>query len=160
MNKKTIIIIVVIAVLVLAVWGIWELLSRDKNPSGEEQAKTVYQVMVAIRDQKSSDPVEDARSSLKAGDVLLVKSGENSPWSDTEKTSSLILKMELFPDEVQKLVESVTEKNSDSEEAQENITLLRKYRIDFDEIDFDAEKWNGVQPFDDKTFDWSIVEEK
>lgn len=160
MNKKTIIIIGVVAVLALAVWGIWELLNRDKNSLEEEQTKTVYQVMVAIRDQKSSDPVEDARSSLKAGDVILAKSGENSPWSDTERTSTLILKMELFPEEAQKLIESVTEKNSDSEEAQENITLLRKYRIDFDEIDFDAEKWNGTQLFDDKIFDWSIVEKK
>jgi hypothetical protein len=189
MDKKTIIIIAVV-VFILGALGIWKFWGDD-NESSEENTKQVYQAIVAIRDQKSSDPVEDARSSLKVGDVILVKSGENNPWSDTEKASNLILKMELNSEQAQKLVESVTEKlgkdekksqlgeyeksmkenggQLDGEEmkryeeeldVQENVVVLRKYRIDFDEIDFDAEKWNGTQPFDDKIFDWSIVEKK
>ncbi|KKP70677.1 MAG: hypothetical protein UR69_C0003G0015 [Candidatus Moranbacteria bacterium GW2011_GWE2_35_2-] len=189
MNKKVIIIIAV-AVLILGALGIWKFWG-GKGDSSEENTKQVYQAMVAVRDQKNSDPVEDARNSLKAGDVILVKSGENNPWSDTEKASNLILKMELNEEQAQKLVESVTEKlgkdekksqlaeyeksikeNSgqlDEEEmkryeeeldGQENVVVLRKYRIDFDEIDFVPEKWSGTQLFDGKIFNWSIVEKK
>ncbi|TSD00926.1 MAG: hypothetical protein Athens071425_532 [Parcubacteria group bacterium Athens0714_25] len=189
MNKKVIIIIAV-GVLILGSLGIWKFWGDD-NESSEENTKQVYQAIVAIRDQKSSDPVEDARSSLKAGDVILVKSGENNPWSDTEKASNLILKMELNEEQAQKLVESVTEKlgkdekksqlaeyeksmkenggQLDGEEmkryeeeldGQENVVVLRKYRIDFDEIDFAPEDLGKGQPFPDKVFDWKIVEEK
>jgi len=189
MNKKVIIIIAV-GVLILGALGIWKFWG-GRSDSPEENTKQVYQAIVAIRDQKSSDPIEDARSSLKVGDVILIKAGENNPWSDTERTSNLIVKIELNQEEAQKLTESVMEKLSKDEKSkqldamkknmgenggqvdgeelkryeeelnnQENVIVLRKYRINFGKINFKPEEWKGSQPFDDKVFDWRIVEEK
>ncbi len=62
----------------------------------------VYSVAIMARSQFNRDPVEDARSSLKYGDVLTIQPANHS-WSDLEKISYLIIKMNLTKSQVIKL---------------------------------------------------------
>jgi len=147
-----------------------------------------YSVAVFVRDQYNSDPTEDARTSNKAGDVLMVLP-ENHNWSETEKNSYLILKMRLTDDEFIKITEPVTKKRDKSEinqkiaETKENnpqatdeelkqmreelenelITVRpRKYFINFKKLPkkFEPNDLIKGQPFGDQIFDWSIVRKK
>lgn len=157
----------------------------------QKQKNTVYNnysVLVFVHDQKTKDPIEDARSSNKAGDVMTVLK-EDHNWSTTEKTSYLILKMRLSDAQAAKIIEPVTEKRSKEEiekeieemkknnpetknedierrrEELENelITVRsRKYRIDFEKLPkpFTPNDLVKGQPFADQVFDWDIVEKK
>lgn len=184
MRKKIVVVIILIIIISLGIWSGKKIFKSEP--------KEIYQVIVAVRDQQSADPVEDARSNLKVGDVILAKKGENNPWSDTERVSNLILKIELTESQAQELVASVTEKLSNAEkksrlaeiknaprgedapmptademdryendlDSQENVVLLRKYRINLDKIGFKLENINSGQSFDDKVFGWEIVSKK
>ncbi len=153
-----------------------------------EAPKQIYDVVVRVRNQKSADPVEDKRSSMKKGDVLLVKS-EGHKWSNTEKISYLILKMNLTQEQSEKLTQSVEKELSKDEiekemnqfkegrdaleqeeidrykeelEQRRETVVLRKYRINMSKyfLEFEANDLIKGQPFQDEIYDWGIVEKK
>lgn len=179
--KKVVIFLLILALIVVAGWLVKKYVFKNKP-------KEVYDVAVMVREQKSSDPKEDARSSLKIGDVLLAKKSGHQ-WSRTEKISYLILKMDLTPEQFQKLTEPVTKKLTKDEKAKEmeqfkqgreNIpeeeikrfkeelaqrretVVMRKYRIKMEKYfpDFKPNDLIKGQPFDGEVFDWKIVEKK
>lgn len=155
----------------------------------EPAPKASYEALVMMRDQSSGNADEDRRSSLKAGDVILVQK-EGHSWSDSERISYLILKMSLTEEQAQRLTQPLDrevgeDELSDEEKqriedekkrAQERgtefrreprrITLMaRQYRIDLEEIGFPGTEDNanslmGSQPFPDRVFDWGSVEKK
>ncbi len=181
MNKTQITTALVVMVLIAGGFWIFNFFTKDKGES------FVYEVLVQVRDKKSSnDPVEDAKTSFKKGDVLLTKKGESS-WSATEKVSYLILKMELTEDQNQKLTMSV-EKEMDKKEIKKEleqfkenregfleeeiekieeelkqrkeIVAIRKYRINMEEFfsDFVPTDLIQGQPYQKEVYDWSMVE--
>lgn len=145
--------------------------------------KKVYEVAVMVRDQYSSNPEEDMRSSLKVGDVLVVK-GEGLEWSQIEKVSYLILRMKLNEEQAQKLTQADGKEVKKPEPIEEELANLspeqqqdlkkereepdfqtirpRKYRINMNKFkDFDPITLLSTgQPYMDKVYDWGIVEEK
>ncbi len=154
----------------LVVWGVKSLVSviGGGNSANKESGDKVYEVLVAVRDQHNSDPEEDKKSSMKKGYVIGVyDDGHN--WSETERKSYLILKMRLSEKEKSKLTEPVKvkkkkeEKEKKTEESNpvENMEMvgIRKYKINLEKIGFaDPKKLLEEQPFQDKIFDWKIVE--
>lgn len=143
-------------------------------------SKQTYEVAVMIRNQKNPDPVEDARSSLKYGDVLVIKE-EGHQWSDIEKISYLIIKMRLNRNQVQKITEAKYQKekyeNLDEEGRKELndrlksrglkdvplvIVKARQYRINMEKYfkDFDPVDLLHKSLYQDRVFDWSVVEKK
>lgn len=170
-NKKRFAFFIAIAVLIIAVtiWGIIKFKNRN-NPENQPQ---VYEALVNIVDQKAADPIEDARGSLKRGDVISVFP-EGHPWSETEKISYLIVKLKITPDDAEKLTRAKTrevkrktpEANSESDVAnmkdmkEEEIILARQYQIKLP--DFDTQKFWSTheQPFKDKVFDDGIIKKK
>ena len=155
--------------------GIW-FFGRDKK----DDPIKVYDVAVQLKDQKNSDPEEDAKNSLKAGDAALVRE-TGREWSNTEKISYLIIKMKIRQSQAQKLMESETKKLSEKEaiergladeermkemtkeerkEALKEVVRLRKYRIKIEELDFDPMRVREAQPFPNQEFGWKIVERK
>jgi uncharacterized membrane-anchored protein len=181
-NKKIIFISAVCFLIVASSFVI------KKKFFNNEVIKT-YDVLVQVRDQKTGDSEdEDMKTSLKKGDVVLLKE-EGHVWSNTEKVSYLILKMNLTEKEAQKLTESVYKKLSRKEIKKEvekfkkerkdvsdeeldsfkdelknrrKVVVLRKYAIDFEKYfsDFKKEDLLYGQPYDDKIFDWFIVKRK
>jgi hypothetical protein len=173
-SKKTLILLSAI-VLVIAgtVFGIlaWKKYKADHNPANQPQ---VYEALVNIVDQKTSDPVEDARSSLKKGDVIAYFPAGH-PWSETEKISYLIVKIKLRPDEAVKLTEAKTQplknpqlpKNPQGQNgAPKNIgpqtetVLARQYRMNLPSFDLQKFWSDHNQPFADKVFDAGIIQKK
>jgi len=140
----------------------------------------IYEALIAVRSQFNSDPVEDAKNSLKAGDVLLtLPEGHN--WSQTERVSYLILKMKLTEDQAQTLVapeerkavepKPVTEeekkqaaerKKAEGDRDRMETIRARRYRVKLEELDknFDPNILLEKQPYLDKIYDWKIVEKK
>jgi len=106
--------------------GIWFF----KKGSKDDPVK-VYDVAVMLKDQTNKDPEEDAKTSLKAGDVVMTRE-TGREWSNTERISYLILKMKLRESQAEKLVEPVEEKLSEKE-AQEKGNLPAKYKVVDDE---------------------------
>ncbi len=148
--------------------------------------KKVYEVAVVVRDQNNPDPEEDRRTSLKAGDVLVVQP-EGHNWSRTERISYLILKMNLteeqkakltapqekeikfkdLPEEEKKRIEE--EKKRAKKEGREyepeprrETLRARAYRINLGKYfpDFKPTDLLSGQPYLDKVYDWGIVEKK
>jgi len=138
----------------------------------------IYEALIAVRSQANSDPVEDAKNSLKAGDVLLTLP-EGHKWSDTEKVSYLILKMRLTAEQAQTLVspeerkaveiKPVTEeekkqaaerKKAEGDRDRMETVRARRYRIKIEELNINADAIISAQPYPDKVFDWKIVEKK
>lgn len=173
-----------LGVIALAVGGYFLVKKMFTKPA----PKQVYEALVAVTDQKNSDPVEDARSSLKAGDVLVVLP-EGHSWSDTEKISYLILKLNLTEEEAQKLLAPETKEAepkkvepSDTGKAELSdrqssaldkqmetargelveTVRARAYRLKIETLGFDLQKFweNSQQPFQDKTYDWGLAEKK
>jgi hypothetical protein len=144
------------------------------------QPKKVYEALIAVRSQSNSDPVEDAKNSLKAGDVILILP-EGHRWSDTEKFSYLLLKMNLTEKEAQTLVspeekkavmpkpktdeekkQAEARKKAEGDRQQMETVRARQYRIKLEELDknFDPNILLERQPYLDKIYDWKIVEKK
>jgi len=144
------------------------------------QPKKVYEALIAVRSQANADPVEDAKNSLKAGDVLLLLP-EGHRWSDTEKVSYLILKMNLTEKQAQTLVspeekkavipkpktdeeKKIAEerKKAEGDRQQMETVRARRYRVKLEELDknFDPNILLEKQPYLDKIYDWKIVEKK
>lgn len=158
----------------LIFFGVWFFRSRG----GEVK---VYDAVVQLRDRvNKSDPEEDARSSAKKGDVILVRE-TGKEWSETEMASYLILKIKLNEDQVQKIVQPRTRELSKDEAKKKGVVndemlkgvrkeeleymltedvLFREYRVEIEELDFDPMKVREAQPFPDKEFSWRIVEKK
>ena len=159
-----------------------------KNKIFKPAPKRVYEVAIMMRSQNNSDPEEDARTSLKKGDVLVTQK-EGHSWSKTEKVSYLILKMNLSEEQAQKLTQAKTkeikEKDLSQEEQariaeekkrakdeereympelREETLIAREYFIDFKEdealINLKANDLINGQPLMDRVFDWGIVERK
>jgi hypothetical protein len=145
--------------------GTFFLIKHFKKPKQEAQ---VYEALVMVVDQKAADPVEDARSSLKKGDVIAIFP-EGHSWSDTEKISYLIIKLKITPDEANKLTQPKTKevkvdrkgedaKNMPDKDVQ--TVLARQYTLDLPS--FDTQKfWSEQkQPFEGKVFSGSIIRKK
>ena len=65
----------------------------------------LYEILVKLGDNYHSNPSEDASGSYKHGDVVVILPvGHN--WSDTERSSFLIMEMYLTKDEVTELLSS------------------------------------------------------
>ena len=146
--------------------------------------KQIYEVAIMARSQHNSDPEEDLKSSLKAGDVLVVQKNGHS-WSTTESVSYLILKMNLTEKQAIKLTHPkekeikfkdlseeektrIEEEKKRAKEADEKYVeeprmetlIAREYRIGMSEFEgFEANDLLNGQPFDE-VFDWGIVERK
>jgi hypothetical protein len=166
--------VVLIIALLAGIW--WLIWGRDK----QDDPVAVYDVAVMLKDQTNSDPEEDARTSLKAGDVVLARE-TGREWSDTEKISYLILKMKLKQSQAMKLVEPEYVELSEKEAIEEGLidkermgemekveleeflkkdVRARMYRIKIEDLEFDPMQVRNAQPFPDQEFDWKIVEKK
>jgi hypothetical protein len=149
------------------VMGIVAWKKHKTNQLPENQPQT-YEALVMVSDQKVADPVEDARSSLKKGDVIAYFP-EGHPWSDTEKISYLIIKIKLKPDEAAKLTQPKTQpgkssgqKGPDGKEMppQQETVLARQYRLKLPSFDLQKFWENHEQPFKDKVFDGGMIQKK
>lgn len=165
---------------VIAVSG-WFGFKKFHKPAPKE----MYEAAVVVRSQQNPNKSEDARTSLKAGDVLVIQKGTHS-WSSTEKISYLILDMNLTADQAAKLTRAKTRELKDDEltddqkkmmadekkrakdegrdyapEPQTETVLAREYYIDLEKVGFTdpGVLYNG-QPFAGQVFDWGIVRKK
>jgi len=172
-TKKLIISFLVLVLTVIGFAIFWRFWSSTNQP------KQIYEVAVMVRDQFNSNPSEDARTSLKAGDVI-VKQKEGHSWSTTEKTSYLILKINLTTDQADKLTRPEERELKKNELSTEEIKRMddvkkkgekmpprmitlraRQYRIKLEEFTgFDPLQLLNGQPYLDKIYDWGIVEKK
>ena len=99
------VIVVMILLCLLIGWGIYVAAKKIID----YYATTIYEAAIIVRDQYNSDPIEDARSSLKIGDVLALKP-EGHSWSEIERVSYLIIKMELNKSQAGKIMQSKYQK--------------------------------------------------
>lgn len=164
--RLILLIFLVLAIAAGAVWGVKKMKSRIAAENGPTKTR---QVLVSIRDNKMPDPVEDKKSSIKLGYVLGVYP-EDHKWSDTEKRTFLILKMNLNDKQASELtapleqpIKNMTDEQkkaaaSDPQAGKETVSA-REYKIDFDKIGFKPDgSLLKEQPLLDKTFGWEIVE--
>ena len=157
-----------------SVWGIIGIVKHQKDKNNLENQPRVYEALVAVSDQKSSDPVEDARANLKTGDVIsYFPEGHN--WSETERISYLIIKLKLKKEDADKLTQAQTKETKEEEgekkEGEEKFRDMgprqetvraRAYRIKIEKLNFDLQKFweNHQQPSPDKIFDKGMIEKK
>jgi hypothetical protein len=176
--------IIALGAIIIAVGGYF-LISNHIN-SGKNDQKQAYDVLIMVHDQTNSDPAEDRRTSMKTGDVLVVQP-QGHEWSNTEKISYLILKMNLTEAQAAKLTQAkereVTEKELSAEEKtrmeeekkrakdenreyrpepKRETLIAREYFIDLrsEFPDFKDIDLLAGQPFLDKVYDWGIVSRK
>lgn len=170
------ILVVLALLLILLGWGGYVLTQKLID----RFAKRTYEVAVMVRSQNNPDPIEDARSSLKSGDVLAVKEVGHQ-WSDLEKISYLIIKMDLNRSQAVKIKAPEYRKTKYANLSSENMAGLnarlkegglkevpreiiraRIYRINMEKYfkDFEPLILLRKQPFQDKIYDWSIAEKK
>ena len=148
--------------------------------------KQIYDVAIMVRNQHNANAKEELANSLRAGDVLLTQK-QGHKWSQTERVSYLILKMNLTEEQKAKLTapeerdlkdEELSEeererRNKEEARAKEEgrdyepetrteTLRARRYYIDL------AEQFPGFkaldllkgQPFQDMVYDWGIVSKK
>lgn len=150
--------------LIIVLIGSYFLYKKVRVP--KEDTRSVYEALVNVVDQKSGNAEEDKRASLKKGDVIAVFP-EGHPWTETEKTGYLIVKMKLTAEDAAKLTEAVTKPSSakapagegSPEEQQVETVQARKYTLDID-IPTVNEIMEKGQPYGDKIFTKSIIDEK
>lgn len=142
--------------------------------------KSVYEVAIMARSQVNHDLTEDAKTSLKYGDVVTVIP-QGHHWSRLEEVSFIIIKMKLTQGQKAKLTQSKYKKSKyqylDEENRQQlnerikegglkeiprEIVLARIYRINMEKNfkDFEPTILLHKQPYQYKIFDWSIVKKK
>lgn len=169
-NKNRFIFLIII---VLAIVGILVYFGTrlSKNESGKESANVnseerVYEAMVQPFDQESDDSNKTNDSSLKKGDVIVIFP-EGHSWSESEKTSYLILKMKLTEGDANKLVEPVrkeVEQRGDEKdkEPRSETVKARKYRVNIESLNFDLQNFweNPIQPYSNQVFDSGMIEQK
>ena len=156
-KRKFIIPIIIILVLI----GSYVAYKKYRQP--KEDTRSVYEAMVQVVDQKSGNEEEDRRASLKKGDVIAYFP-EGHPWTETEKTGYLIVKIKLTSEDAAKLTEAVT-KNVETQDpassgaSQQETIQARKYTLDID-VPTVNELMEKGQPYKDKVFEKGIIEEK
>jgi hypothetical protein len=170
MKKKIIIVAIIIVAIVAAFFG-WKKYQNYKSEKGKTMS--IWEALVMVADQTASSPEEDARASLKRGDVIAIFP-EGHPWSDTERTSYLIVKIKTTQENAQKLLEPVTEEvkigargsqgkfasPAGGEAGQERETVrARKYRLDISVPPVNDLMIKG-QPYKDKIFGEEVIEKK
>lgn len=170
-DKKALAIRIIFFLLIGAIaWGAFFWLKKGDGEQISGEVKT-WDVLVQTKDQTNPNPDEDARSSFKAGDVVLVRESGRE-WTTIEKSSYLILKMKLTAEQAQKLTQPETIELSEKEALEQGILseemkkelpkeeleqMLKKevrarmYRIDLDKIDSSDKE---------KEYEWKVVEEK
>ncbi len=177
-NPKKVVIFFLILIVVLGV--LW----LAKKYLFKTAPKSLYDVAVVVRDQRSSD----GGQSLKVGDVLLTKE-DGHKWSKTERISYLILKMNLTKEQSEKLSKAKDRKLTKDEKVKEieqfkanrddmpeeelkmfeeeleqrrETILMREYRINMEKKfpDFRANDLINGHPFDGEIFDWGIVKKR
>ncbi len=133
------------------------------NQLGWFQKEKVWETLVVIRDQKIPDPVEDLRSSLKRGDVVVVRE-EGHQWSKTEYISYLIVKIKAKPAKIQKLLEPLEkelDQKDENDKPKKETLIARRYKIDLEKTGFSGEQVINGQPLLDKVFSFDeLVIEK
>lgn len=143
-------------------------------------SKQTYEAVIVVRNQYNPDPIQDAKTSLKYGDVLALKE-EGHNWSEIERISYLIIKLELNRSQAAKITQSkyqktkyenLTEeerrelnerlKNEGLKEVPREVMLARQYRINMEENfkDFDPLVLLHKQPYQYQVYDWGVVERK
>lgn len=122
---------------------------KDYGTDYAENEQAVFEALVVLRDQKYTDPEEDRRSALKRGDVLAIRKSPHL-WSDTERTSYLVVKIEMTGKEANELVARDTDRNGTPSHP-------RKKKIDLDAIGFTGANISGNQPFEEKVFEENII---
>jgi hypothetical protein len=173
-NRKRTIAFAAAAILIVGgiVWGIVALVKNKGGEGDRGNQSQVYEALVAVTDQKSGDPAEDARANLKAGDVISIRP-EGREWSETERISYLIIKLKLKKEDADKLTQAQTkevkeekgvkgeEKGKEMGPRQETVRA-RAYRLKIEKLDFDLQKFweNQRQPYPDKIFDKGLIEKK
>jgi hypothetical protein len=171
--KKKIVIVLILAVVIIGAFFAWKKYKNYK--AGKEETMSVYEALVMVADQTASNPEEDARSSLKRGDVIAIFP-EGHPWSDTERASYLIVKIKTTQENAQKLLEPVTKtvetrhaaSNPDDKAAPADAKAMagevetvrpRKYHLDIDVPTVNDLMTKG-QPYKDKIFGEGVIEER
>lgn len=143
--------------------GVFFLVKNYRDRKSQELSRDyAYEALVQMTDQKSDDPVVDRRLNLKKGDVLVVFP-KGHEWTETEKQNYLILKLKISEEEAAKLVEAdIGEMPTDGASVPPTTGLvrLRAYRIRTESLKFDPNTPAQYQPFQDKVYDWGIVEKK
>ncbi len=134
------------------------------NRSSWFQEEEIWQTLVVIRDQKNADPVEDLRSSLKRGDVIVVRN-ENHQWSKTELVSYLIVKIRAKPNEIIKLLEPLEkeiDQKNENNELKKEVIVARRYKIDLEKTGFSGDQVINGQPLLDRVFNFNelVIEKK
>jgi hypothetical protein len=164
-KKKKILIAIIIVFLISSGFAIYKVF--------HQAPKKIYEVAIMVRSQHNNDPNEDARTSLKVGDVLVVKP-EGHKWSKTEKVSYLIIKMNLTEDqshilaqprerEVKKSELSEKEKKTtkNTNYIRKETIIAREYRIKIEKFkDFNSKMLIKGQPYMEKVYGWDMVEKK
>ncbi len=172
--KKFIILIVIVTLIIAAIIGgviLWKKYKDNQKPENQPQ---VYEALVNVVDQKTGDPVEDARSSLKKGDVIAYFPAGHS-WSDTEKNSYLIVKLKLKAEDAAKLMAAETKEIKDTEKSPDGkssspadgdirprteTVRARQYFLNLPKFDVQKFWETQQQPFGDKIFSESIIDKK
>ncbi|HRZ95809.1 MAG TPA: hypothetical protein P5262_04585 [Candidatus Moranbacteria bacterium] len=161
--KPLIILLAVVAIIIGGIFG-WKKYKNYK--AGKEDTRSVYEALVQVVDQQASNPEEDKKASLKRGDVIAILP-EGHTWTDTERTSYLIVKIKITPEEAEKLMEPVTKEVdpkaslSDGKDIEPEIETVRprKYYLDVD-VPTVNELMTKGQPYPEKVFGEGVIEER
>ena len=177
-KKEKILVILALFTLVGILWlGVWGVSKMYRQAD-----KQVYEVAVFAHDQSGQ-----VRSAHRIGDALVIQNEDHS-WSQTERISYLILKMELTEDQKNKLLmadeREIPEKEWSEEErqrAEEEKRMAKEegreyrpeprretlrprlYRIDLEDKSFEKFSRDDLidgQPYMNQVFDWKVVERK
>lgn len=133
----------------------------------------IYEALVQPFNQNPyGDKIVDP-SALETGDVIVIFP-EGHVWSDSEKTSYLILKLKLSEKEANRLIEPVTKevKRPKAEKAEDKTAedmgtmtetvRARKYRLQIETLGFDVNNFwqNPVQPYPNQIFGDELIQKK
>jgi len=143
-------------ILAALIFGIKYYRYNQQNPYG------VWETLVVLRSQNSGlSPAEDAKTSLKRGDVIAVQP-EHHAWSETEYKSYLLVKIEGRKDDVEKLLEPLTENSNQKNNGtmDQNIIRARKYAVDMDKVGFSGDQVVSGQPVENRIFKIDVIKEK
>ncbi|KKP84424.1 MAG: hypothetical protein UR83_C0021G0001 [Candidatus Moranbacteria bacterium GW2011_GWF2_35_54] len=153
---RLILFVLVVAGLIYAIgWSVNKFILKGKWGSGETKT---YQILVAVYDEKNSNPIEDKKSSMKKGYVIgvygerKIKLNEKEAQKIVEPVEKEIDKKTLSEEQKKMMKE---EKNP---EVQKEVVAARKYKIDLEKIGFsDPNSLLKGQPFEGRVFGWEVV---
>lgn len=127
--------------------------------------KTTHQLMVQIENKNC--PKEIASGCYERGDIVLIKPADFQ-FSDGEKESFLILKMDITDKQAEVLVKSLEQKAKEQPKdlpegmkdagPQMEQLKMRKYVVNLKEIGIGDDVTSGKVV--DKVFGWKVVDEK